>query len=395
MSSLSPSSLQNGAALAPAAGPTLGWRLPMAGLLALGALALGWQGGVWGLLGALLATAAALLLARRLAEVGPSGSAPSSRPARAAGSGAGDGAAVMVSQVVPVWSRQVEMTRDSASEGLNAVLGTFSDMTQALQTLDEHLTASSVAALPGAVDGAVRGQSDALELLIAPSERAFAERDAAVAELGHCVATLGQLQQWAKQAREVARHTRLVAFNASIEANRQHDQRHGGTQSVAAEVRMLSDRMAHTTAQIEQEVNRLAARLQASHRTGELRDTTPQELRLEIDLQARAALNALLVAVGASLQGSTEVRQASQQLRDQLDAAFVHFQFGDRISQMLSIVSNDMGNFVRWVAAHPQATQTDAAEWLAGLEASYTMEEQRSQHHGNVHVESSSGVDFF
>lgn len=392
MSSLSPSGLQDGAALAPAAGPSLAWRLPLAGLMALGALPMGWQGGAVGLLGALLAMAAALLLAGRQGGAGPVGAAAAERPARGA---SGAGAAVMVSQVVPVWSRQVEMTRDSAAEGLNAVLSTFSDMTQALQTLSEHLSASSVAALPGAVDGAVRGQSDALELLIAPSERAFAERDAAVAELGHCVATLGQLQQWAKQAREVARHTRLVAFNASIEANRQQSQRDGGTQSVAAEVRMLSDRMAHTTAQIEQEVNRLAARLQASHRTGELRDTTPQELRLEIDLQARAALSALLVAVGASLQGSAEVREASQQLRDQLDAAFVHFQFGDRISQMLSIVSNDMGNFVRWVAAHPQATQTDAAEWLASLEASYTMEEQRSQHHGNVHVESSSGVDFF
>ena len=73
----------------------------------------------------------------------------------------------------------------------------------------------------------------------------------------------------------------------------------------------------------------------------------------------------------------------------------MHFQFGDRLSQMLDIVAKDMQNFARWVAANPYATQSDAAEWLANLEASYTMEEQRSQHHGNVHIDRGSEIEFF
>jgi methyl-accepting chemotaxis protein len=106
-------------------------------------------------------------------------------------------------------------------------------------------------------------------------------------------------------------------------------------------------------------------------------------------------LTALLGSLGAAVQSSVDVQQANATLRDQFDAAFVHFQFGDRMSQMLSIVANDMTNFARWVAANPQATQSDAAGWLAALEASYTMDEQRSSHHGNVHVDLGSGVDFF
>ena len=46
-------------------------------------------------------------------------------------------------------------------------------------------------------------------------------------------------------------------------------------------------------------------------------------------------------------------------------------------------------------AANPRATPSDAAAWLTALEASYTMDEQRSTHHGNVHVEQSAGVEFF
>ena len=62
---------------------------------------------------------------------------------------------------------------------------------------------------------------------------------------------------------------------------------------------------------------------------------------------------------------------------------------------MLSIVGNDMDEFTRWVAMHPDATAADAAEWLAALQASYTMDEQRSSHHGNVHVDRGSEIEFF
>ena len=78
-----------------------------------------------------------------------------------------------------------------------------------------------------------------------------------------------------------------------------------------------------------------------------------------------------------------------------MEETFVHFQFGDRLGQMLDIVGEDMQKFAHWVAANPYATQSDAADWLATLQASYTMEEQRSQHHGNVHIDRGSEVEFF
>jgi methyl-accepting chemotaxis protein len=142
-------------------------------------------------------------------------------------------------------------------------------------------------------------------------------------------------------------------------------------------------------------VQGLGDSLQQARRHGEASDTSPEELRLEIDLRAREALKALIGGMGNSLQGSADLKQAAATLSEHFDNTFVHFQFGDRVSQMLSIISNDMLNLARWVADHPHATQSDAAEWLAALDASYTMEEQRSHHHGNVHVERSAGVEFF
>ena len=305
------------------------------------------------------------------------------------------GAEVMVSEVVPVWSRQMEVTGSATTEGLGNILNVFSEMSDSLHTLTQNLASFEVKAEPGALDQSVRREAPALDALTSASARAFEERDAAVAELTHCADALGELQQLAKQAREIARHTRLVAFNASIEANRSRTSTEGGAQAVAVELRSLATRMSETGEQVERVVLSLQNSIRKVRRQSEVCDTTPEELRLEIDLRAREALSAMLGAMGASLQGSETVQQASQQLRQQLDAVFVHFQFGDRVSQMLNIVANDMTNFARWVQENPSATQSDAAEWLVALEASYTMDEQRSIHHGNVHVEKTAGVEFF
>ena len=69
-----------------------------------------------------------------------------------------------------------------------------------------------------------------------------------MAELTRCADAVTELRQLGRQAREIGKHTRLVAFNASIEANRGSGQggprSDSGSQAVANETRMLASRMA-------------------------------------------------------------------------------------------------------------------------------------------------------
>ena len=364
---------------------------------------LGWQGGAWGMGAAL---AAAVLLPRVL--LGRASQAAAGTDADTAGldpmldvprvSGGRVGAEVMVSQVVPVWGKQLDITRVAAADGLALLLDGFSQMAGALGTLASQIEHSQVSVAPGAVDAALAPDSPAqagLQALLAPSQRAFAQRDAAVAQLVNCHNAMQELRQLGRQAREVGKHTRLVAFNASIEANRGGQGQGGGSQAVANETRMLAARIADVGEQIERVISRLDRALTPERLRGEISGTTPDELDLELQLGARTALNGLLGAMGGALRSGGDVKAAAETLSQQLEETFVHFQFGDRLSQMLDIVSKDMQSFARWVAANPYATQTDAAEWLANLEASYTMEEQRSQHHGNVHIDRGSEIEFF
>jgi methyl-accepting chemotaxis protein len=382
----------------------LGWaRLAAAaGLLLAGAL-LGWQGGAWG---AGMAVVSALALPWLLRAPRRADDATSLDPLLDLPrvSGGRVGAEVMVSQVVPVWGKQLDITRTAAAEGLGHLLESFSAMSGALGELASQIDSSQVTLAPGAVDAALEGDSparSALQGLLRASQRAFDQRDAAVAELVNCGNALTALRQLGRQARELGKHTRLVAFNATIEASRgaggpgSSPGQNGGNQAVADETRMLASRIADVGEQIERLVAKLDRTLTPERLRGEIGDTTPEELAQELDIAARAALTGLLGAMGGALRSTGDLKAAAQTLSSELEATFVHFQFGDRLSQMLDIVARDMQHFAHWVVANPYATQSDAADWLAKLEASYTMEEQRSQHHGNVHIDRGSEIEFF
>ena len=383
---------------APASGrPARRWRLAAAAALVLAGSGLAWQGGVAALAGlALAAGVPAWLLAARRGAAAPEAPAVVSEGPPALGGRAGT--EVMVSQVVPVWSQQLDVASAAAAEGLGQLLQTFGAMAEILGTLTDRLDGAQATLQAGALEQAMAEGSpghQALAALMAPSRRAFEQRDAAMAELTRCAESLDELRQLGRQAREIGKHTRLVALNATIEANRSSSSQDGGSLAVARETRMLSDRIGSVGAQIEARVGQLERTLSPQRLRCEIDGAPPEELQMELALRARQALEALLAELGGAMQSSAEVRAASSALREQIDETFVQFQFGDRISQMLAIVGSDMQNFARWIAAHPYATQSDAAEWLANLERSYTMDEQRSQHHGNVHIDRGSEVEFF
>lgn len=372
-------------------------RTAWAGMALAGCAALGWVGGLAGLAGAVAAAGLLPLLLRRPGAAGMH--TPTDSAAHV--SGGRVGAEVMVAQVVPVWGKQIDIAREAAATGLAQLLDSFSQMAGALGSLGDNLgnvsTSASASSDGGAIDAALASQAPALALatLLAPSQRAFDQRDAVVAELIHCANAVEALRQLGRQAREIGKHTRLVAFNASIEANRGNSGgKDSSAQAIAAETRALAARMAEVGDQIGNLVGRLDTALTGQRLRAEIDDTSPDELRLELALRAREALTGLLRSFGSAMQDGGAVKAASRALRTQLEATFVHLQFGDRLNQMLDTVGNDMQNFARWVAANPCATQSDAAEWLDNLAARYTVAEQRAQHHGNVPIKRASEIEF-
>jgi len=194
--------------------------------------------------------------------------------------------------------------------------------------------------------------------------------------------------------RQLASHTRLVAFNASIEANRA-GRSDNGFQAVAKEVQNLAARSDVAGQRIASRVARVSEQLGALRREAALQSGSDEELRLSARQQARTVIGLLLADLADSMQSSRELRELSVKLNQDMEKIFMGFQFQDRFNQMVDVIDRDMSRLTHWVGEHDQASQADVERWLDELEHTYTMEEQRSHHHGTVEIQRNAGVEFF
>lgn len=358
------------------------WVLPG---VALGCLLAG-QGGWFAVLGTLLACGWAVLLA---------GAGPVRRDdSRHAAAHATSGAALMAQQIVPVWQRQLQTARQSAEEGTLQVLQRLTALTESLAVVEREATQLDLSAAAGSLEDVLQSNAAVLQVLLAPMQRAFAQRDAALSLLQQLREPLSDLLQAAQQQRASAAHTRLVSMNASIEAGRSGSS-DAGFKAVAEELRRVADRVHQGSERVWQLAQGIEQALAAALHQGELQRTSGEELHIEAQLQGRQALSLLLAGLGGSLGALQALSAQCGSLQAGFQEVLAGLQFGDRMSQMLTILGDDMQRFAAWVQQERPASQAEAAQWLAELEGHYTMEQQRAHHHGNVHVQQVKNIEFF
>ena len=122
-----------------------------------------------------------------------------------------------------------------------------------------------------------------------------------------------------------------------------------------------------------------------------LRGSLPDEAPLLQQLdERRTALSDLAREVAADTrqdharqdQALAEARQTlNTRIGQDLERVLLGMQLQDRLNQTLTNVTRDMQRFTEWMRDHEHASHADAMHWLAELERSYTMQEQRARHH--------------
>jgi methyl-accepting chemotaxis protein len=353
-------------------------------------IALGsWRGGA---AGCAMSTSAGMVLGwciQRTSRQRASGEADTTLPRHAGG------LPQLVQRVVPMWLQQVNLSREQCKGGVEKLLTSFSTLSDLMSTLAARLDNFTPGTAPGAIGEALDTERDAMDALMAPVKRAFAQRDAMVSQVTTCADAMASLQFLSKEIRDIAQHTRLVAFNASIESVRGQQGTAGGSQSVAIEIRRLSERIMQVCDQLDERLQPLHQASHEARRQALIHDTTDHELQLELDLRAREAIQKLLSSLGSKLGSGHELHECSHALVAQMDAMFMHFQFGDRVDQMLQIICEDMDRMVDASGNEAKITRQDIQSWMDGLAGRYTTDEQRAQHHGTELVDQGSQVEFF
>lgn len=304
------------------------------------------------------------------------------------------GANLMVQHVVPVWKRQIEASLGEADKGISTLLEGFSNLSEGMAKTAATASLGNFALSTGAADEMLARNEAAIDELLTPMSRAVDLRDRMQTQLLAFHDELLGLEQLAKEVRQLSRHTNLVALNASIEANRA-GQAGNGASVVAQEVRQLAVRSAETGRNLAERVSAMSGQLTQLRHEAELTRDNEEQLRLEARQSARNVINLIVGDMGAAMHSTRELRELGEKLQSDLDTVCMSFQFQDRVTQMLNSIGNDMSKFTEWVKAHPDATHADAAQWLEDLARTYTMEDQRSYHHGAVKIDHGESVEFF
>ena len=310
-----------------------------------------------------------------------------------------EGMAEVCTQVLPIWCRQIEAARSLSEESILKLSNRFATLSGDISaSVSKGAGQSSGARL---VEILEVGQRD-LDAIMVELRGALLRKESELKEVLLLSEFTSQLQEMAKFVGDIARQTNLLALNAAIEAARAGEAGRGFA-VVADEVRKLSSLSGDTGLKISETVSTVNA---AIARTVELSRHQAQQ-----DSQTLAHSEQLVSQViehfrhnaQAIVDTSSGLQQQSENVASEIAGVLVALQFQDRVSQMLSLVNNDLGKLHDQVSERQQLSQAGATPppiaahaWLEQLASTYTMPEQHAIHHGKPLAGSaSSDITFF
>lgn len=265
-----------------------------------------------------------------------------------------EGHRMMVTEVVPVWQRHVEASRLAVEHGIGDLLESFSRLCEGVVAIGKHST-DVEAATPGLTDLPTMDarQNAVLVRLLDEVGVTHQRREQLLAQLSE---TLVQLD--------------------TIEADLR--------ESLPPEAVPLQ-RLDESRAAVALLAQQAAADTRADHER--------QDLALG---HARKSLSALAVERAEPEVAACALQSLSARIEKDLERVLLGLQFQDRLNQTLTNVACDMARFTDWMRRNEHASPADAMQWLAELERTYTMQEQRTRHHDLPDTPSQSGsIEFF
>ncbi|MCK1783281.1 MULTISPECIES: methyl-accepting chemotaxis protein [Pseudomonas] len=310
-----------------------------------------------------------------------------------------NGLADVCLSVLPIWSRQIEAARLISETSILKLSERFG-------TLSSNIS-NSVASNGGQdasqqlVDLLEVGQRD-LNSIVLALRSALSNKENELKEVLQLSGFTEQLQQMAKFVGDIASQTNLLALNAAIEAARAGEAGRGFA-VVADEVRKLSSMSGETGRKISETVNTVNA---AIARTVQMSRHHAEQDTLTLADSERVVSQVIEHFRGTAqtiVRNSHDLQQQSANVADEIAQVLVALQFQDRVSQMLTLITRDLGKLEQQLDERQASSLSGHAltpmasdRWLQELSTAYTMPEQHAIHGGNTHAKAdASEITFF
>lgn len=306
---------------------------------------------------------------------------------------------------LPIWERQVGTARDQTQQAISDLAGKFSDLAMSLEkAVDSSRKATEEMNIDDCAGGIVelfnKNETELASVIDALSN-AQDSKQKMVSEIQEFSHYMKELVAMADEVGAIARQTNLLSLNAAIEAARAGESGRGFS-VVAGEVRKLSAQSADTGNKITDMVSNISNAMSTVLNLTEKANQEDQESVANSEKTIRDVTVRFQQVTSKLLDSSTELRESSKGIQDEISDVLVSLQFQDRVSQILSHVTEHMvmlRDRSRQMAE--QGDQGDVAlidtqSWLEEMEASYTTAEQKLNHQGVTdHSVTKTQVAFF
>ena len=290
--------------------------------------------------------------------------------------------------VLPLWGQNIELAQGQTAQAADGLNARFISMSQQVSQVLEHGAVGE----GGGVFEVLRNAQVELPRAVKMLDDTRSDRQRFLDEIRELSAFVGELNGMAEEVAKIASQTNLLALNAAIEAARAGEAGRGFS-VVADEVRKLSSMSGATGAKITEKVQIMGRSMESMVARAEQMESLSQSNIQAAEDVVGEVLGQLAAGVSQLEQRLQLLHSNSREVEQTINAVLVDLQFQDRVSQIVSHVSEDMQRL--------QATLDDSEipncdDWLRRLESTYTTLEQQRAHGGQgaAGVEQSS-VTFF
>ncbi len=281
---------------------------------------------------------------------------------------------------VPTLNSQLSTANSQMEMGIVNLAEAFSEIHSKLNdTVSVAAGAAHVLGNTSSGNGLADHVAQSLNGMLSSIRNSFDEKATIMQEVKGFISSTEELAKMAASVENLAARTNLLALNAAIEAARAGADGRGFS-IVADEVRKLSMLSAETGVKIRERVQLIASAAKKAG-DGAARMESSDEKVLSQASETLSGVVEQFEQVTVPLhQASEQIIANTNQVSSSLNNAVVHFQFQDRVSQILGHVQDSLSQVKSQLNTGLEAL--NVAALMHELERKYTMAEERVNHSG-------------